>query len=163
MKYLIRTLLACVMMVSLCACGGGQGNAAQGKTADINVQSVLDEMLAQVEIEDPLVLTGTDMLDFFGIKEEDMAEFAAVTCANGISAQEIVLVKAVDEKSAELVEEKLENRLENRMAEFQNYLPEQYDILTECDVEREGVYVSMILHPQHEGLEELYDSYFDKD
>lgn len=160
MKYMIRVLISCAMLLGLCACGGGQEKNA---VADVSVQSVLDEMLTKAEVEEPLILTEGDMLDFFGIKGEDMAEFAAVTCSNGISAQEIVLVKAVNESSAEAIEEKLENRLENRMAEFKDYLPEQYDILTECDVEQEGVYVCMILHPQHEMLEELYDGYFDKD
>ena len=36
MKYLIRVLLTGVMMVSLCACGGGQDNTTQAKAADIN-------------------------------------------------------------------------------------------------------------------------------
>ena len=160
MKYGIRVLLACVALLSLCACGGQSEQPAK-KLVNVSVQAVMDDMLAQVEIQDPLILTEGDMLDFFGIKREDMAEFAAVTCANGISAQEIVLVKAVDEKNAEQVEEKLENRLENRKAEFENYLPDQYDILTECEVEQDDVYVCMILHPEHEKLEELYDSYFD--
>ncbi len=161
MKYGIRVLLACAMLLSLCACGEQSEQPAK-KLVNVSVQTVMDEMLTQVEIQDPLVLTEGDMLDFFGIKGENMAEFAAVTCANGISAQEVVLVKAVDEKNAEEIEEKLENRLENRKAEFENYLPDQYDILTECEVEQDGVYVCMILHPEHEKLEKLYDGYFDK-
>ena len=160
MKYAIRMLLSCAMLMSLCACGG-QSEPPSEKQADISVQTVMDEMLSQAEIQDPLVLSEADMLDFFGIKGEDMAEFAAVTCANGISAQEIVLIKAADKDSAEQVEEKLENRLENRRAEFENYLPDQYDILTECEVEQDGIYVCMILHPEHEKLEKLYDDYFD--
>lgn len=160
MKYAIRMLLSCSMLLSLCACGGQREQPSE-KEADISVQMVMDEMLSQAEIQDPLVLSEADMLDFFGIKGEDMAEFAAVTCANGISAQEIVLVKAENEACAELIEEKLESRLENRKAEFENYLPDQYDILTQCEVEQDDVYVCMILHPEHEKLEKLYDGYFD--
>lgn len=160
MKYTIRMLLAGAMLLSLCACGG-QDEQPAAKKNDISVQAVMDEMLAQAEVQEPLVLTEGDMLDFFGIQGEDMTEFAAVTCANGISAQEIVLVKAADETCAELIEEKLENRLENRKAEFESYLPDQYDILTQCEVEQDGVYVCMILHPEHEKLEKLYDGYFD--
>lgn len=160
MKYTFRMLLVCAVMLSLCACGG-QSKQPVEKKEEISVQSVMDEMLSQAEIQDPLVLSESDMLDFFGIKSENMSEFAAVTCANGISAQEIVLIKAVNEECAEIIEEKLENRLENRKAEFENYLPDQYDILTECEVEQEDVYVCMILHPEHEKLEKLYDGYFD--
>lgn len=162
MRYAIRMLLTCSMLLSLCACGG-QGEQPSEKKADINVQTVMEEMLSQTEIQEPLVLSESDMLDFFGIKGEDMTEFAAVTCANGISAQEIVLVKARDEACAELIEEKLENRLENRKAEFENYLPDQYDILTQCEVEQDGVYVCMILHPEHEVLEKLYEDCFDNE
>lgn len=156
MKKLIAMALAFAMVLSVTACGGGN---EKKEFADFSVQTVMEDMLTRVTIEDPLTLTEPDMLDFFGIKAESMSEFAAVTCANGISAQEIVLVKAVDGENAQVVEEKLNNRLNARAAEAENYLPDQYAILEECMVHRHGVYVAMILHPEHETLENLYTDY----
>lgn len=154
MKKYFAVVLAGALSLSLCACGGQKEEAAQ-----FSVQTVMDDMMTQVTVDDPFVMNENDLLDFFGIKEGDLEEFAAVTCGNGISAQEIVLVKAVDEDSAETVQEKLDNRLESRAAQAKDYLPEEYEIIQACETTRHGVYVSMIVHPEHESLEELYLSY----
>lgn len=151
MKKYISLILAAVMALSLTACGGDKE-----EFADFSVQELMDEMLQQVTVDDPLILTEGDMLDFFGIQADTMEEFAAITCANGISAQEIVLVKAVDDVKALTVMEQLEKRMDARAAEAENYLPDEYAIIKECEVRNHGVYVAMIIHPEHEMLEELY-------
>lgn len=160
MKQYIHLFLAAAMALSLTACSGG-GN--EEEFADFSVQTALEDMLAQAPIDDPLTLTETDMLDFFGIRADSMEEFAAVTCANGISAQAIVLVEAADGEAALTVVEKLENRLAARAAEADGYLPDQYAIITECEVKQHGNYVSMIIHPEYEALEELYLEYVNGD
>ena len=155
MKKMIAMALAFVMALSVTACSQEQ----KTEYTDFEVQSALQDMLDQVDVDDALTLSESDMLDFFGIKAENMTDFAAVTCANGISAQEIVLVKAADEDNAQIVEEKLNNRLNSRAAEAENYLPDEYAIIQECKVQRHGVYVAMIIHPEHEKLEALYTDY----
>lgn len=156
MKKLIAMALAFVMALGVTACSGGEDKT---EFADFSVQTVMEDMLSQVTIDDSLTLSETDMLDFFGIKAEHMTEFSAVTCANGISAKEIVLVKAADEDNAQILEEKLNNRLNSRAAEAENYLPDEYAIIKECEVQRHGVYVALIIHPEHEKLEDIYMDY----
>lgn len=155
MKKLIAMALSFVLALSVTACAKEQ----KTEYTDFGVLAALQDMLNQVEFDDTLILREEDMLDFFGIKAENMETFAAVTCSNGISAQEIVLVKAVDEDSAEVVMEKLTNRLDARSAEAENYLPDQFAIIKECKVQRHGVYVALIIHPEHEKLENLYMDY----
>lgn len=154
MKKCFVVVLAGALMC-LCACGGQK----EPEYAQFSVQTVMDDMMTRVTVDDPFVMNENDLLDFFGIQETDWEEFAAVTCGNGISAQEIVLVKAVDEDSAEAVQGKLDDRLESRAAQAKDYLPEEYEIIQACETTRHGVYVSMIVHPEHEELEELYLSY----
>lgn len=156
MKKYINLILAAAMALSLTACSGGEDKK---EFADFSVQTAMDDMLAQASVDDPLVLGEGDMLDFFGISADSMEEFAAVTCANGISAQEIVLVKSADEGKASNVAEQLTKRLDARAAELENYLPEEYAIVSECEVMQHGVYAAMIIHPEHEQLEEIYMDY----
>lgn len=156
MKKYIYMILAAAMTLSLTACSGGEDKK---EFADFSVQTAMEDMLSQVPVDDPLTLVEGDMLDFFGISADSMEEFAAVTCANGISAQEIVLVKAVDEGKAETVAGQLTKRLEARAAELENYLPDEYAVVSECEVMQHGVYAAMIIHPEHEMMEELYMDY----
>lgn len=155
LKKYLNLMLAGAMVLCLGACSGGQSN----QSAQFSVQTAMDDLLATVPVEEPLTLSEGDMLDFFGISAERMEEFAAVTCASGITAQEIVLVKAVDEDAADAVAEKLQNRLDALAAQMEDYLPEQYEVVQACQVREDGAYVAMIVHPEHEALEALYADY----
>lgn len=142
--------------LALCLCLAGCG----GKAAEADLHEALEEMLAEAPIAESMELTEEDMLNFYGIRADQMEDFAAVTCSMGIEADELVLVKAADEDSAQEIEALLQQRLENRKSEFRNYSPEEYEILTKGSVERDGVYVRLIVSPQSEELAAIYDGCF---
>lgn len=154
-------LLAALLL--LAGCGKKQSNQNSNDSSDpdpapveLNVQEAMAALLEKAPINDSLTLSEADMLDFYGIPAEDMEDFAAVTSSIGLTAEEIVLVKAADEVAAQEIEAHLKDRLEARKSEFKDYQPDQYDILTKCKVERNGLYVAMILSPQVEELQSLY-------
>lgn len=126
------------------------------KAVEVDVPALMESMLTTAPIDDPLTLTESDMLDFYGIPAEHMTQFAATLCSNGISAQEIVLVETPDETTAAEVATRLQNRLEARMAESKDYLPDQYEIISGCEVVQNGCLVRLIIHPEAETLITLY-------
>lgn len=158
MKKIARSVtllsLALLMLLGISACGGGKQAAA-----DLDVKAVMADMLAKYPIQDGMELNESDMLNFYGIQAEDMEAFAADLAADGITANEIVLVKAKDEDSAKNVETKLQSRLDARRNELNGYLPDQYEIVEKSEVKRDGVYVRLIISPQQDQLVELYNSY----
>lgn len=157
MKKILRSAvllsLAAVMLLGVSACGGKQ------VTADMDVKAVMADMLAKYPIQDGMELSESDMLNFYGIQAEDMEAFAADLASDGITANEIVLVKAKDEDSAKNVETKLQSRLDARRNELNGYLPDQYAIVEKSEVKRDGVYVRLIISPQQDELVDLYNSY----
>ena len=157
MKKILRNLtlasLAALLLLMVTACNGQQ------KTADLDVKAVMADMLEQYPIQDGMELSESDLLNFYGIQAEQVDDFAASLAADGITANEIVLVKAKDEDSAAEVETKLQNRLDARRNELNGYLPDQYEIVEKSEVKRDGVYVRLIISPQQDALVELYNSY----
>lgn len=158
MKQKIHSVLLLVLTTILAVCAAGCSGGT--KAADVDVTKVMSALLEKAPIEGSIQLTEDDMLNFYGIEGDKMEAFAADLAADGITAKEIVLVKAKDEDSAKDVETKLQNRLEARRNEFNNYLPDQYAIVEKSEVKRDGVYVRLIISPQQEELVELYNSYF---
>ena len=156
MKKLIFLALAAAMVLGLSACGGS-GNTSG---PDFQVRDAMDAMLELAGADDMMTLSEGDMLDYYGIKAEDMEQFSAVINSTGISAKEIVLVKATGEEAAKSVQEQLDKRVTNRMAEFENYLPYQFDIAANhSQVRRDGVYVSLIISGELEDLNKIYSGF----
>lgn len=149
MRNLLVLTLAAILMLTAAACGKDNAPA-------MDVKATMDKLLAAAPIEDSLTLGESDMLDYYGISADAMDSFAATLCADGITAKEIVLVKAKDEAAAKEVETKLQNRLNARAAEADGYVPEQYAIIKSCEVKRDGVYVRMIISPEASELVRIY-------
>ena len=156
MRRLISLALVAAMVLGLAACGGNE----KSSVPDFRVQDAMDAMLDRVGDDDMMTLSEGDMLDFYGIRAEDMEQFSAAITATGISAKEIVLVKATGEDAARRVREQLDKRVANRMAEFENYLPDQFDIAANHGrVSRDGVYVSLIISGELEDLSKIYSGF----
>jgi len=59
---------------------------------------------------------------------------------DAMCANEIVIIKAVDESAAEEIETYLENRIESQKRSFCDYLPVEYEKLNGVEVTVKGVY-----------------------
>lgn len=153
--------LVCAVMLLCCSCGDSETNPAPAPTP-VDFSALMETLTTIAPIDDPLILGESDMLDFYGIEATQMKQFAAQQCSNGISAQEIVLVEAVDEAAASVVQEKLENRLSARMAESKDYLPDEYTIISDCEVVRDGLCIRLIIHAQEDALVEEYNKALSK-
>ena len=149
-------LLAGVMMLCT-ACSSSQPAPAK----EVDLPALMEEILQTAPIDDPLTLGESDMLDFYGIKAEQMKQFAAILNINGISAQEIVLIEAADDASAEEIMNKLSNRLSSREAESKDYLPDEYEIISQCEVVRNGTQLRMIIHANAKEAITIYNKAFE--
>ena len=153
---LVSLLLAGILLICT-ACG-----SAPAAEKDVELAPLMEEILAVAPIDDILILGESDMLDFYGIKAEQMKQFSAALNMNGISAQEIVLIQASDEDAALQIATKLSNRLTARMAESENYLPDEYAIISECEVSASGTYCRMIIHANAKEAITIYNKAFGK-
>lgn len=139
--------LIAVLAVLLCACGE-QAQPLSDVFGTIKTEYKITDM---VEFEDVAALER-----FYGIGADDVAEFAGGVNNSGVNQEEIVLIKAKDTDAAEAISEKLNNRLQSKLNETKNYNPEQYAIIEKCTVDTDGLYVSMIISENAEGIKKIY-------
>lgn len=145
----LAIILAAVVILStiLCACGGG------GKA----LSAVYEDITKQVELKDMLVLTTTDQLDkYYGIAAEDVEDFAGCINSTGVDQEEIIMIKAKDDAAASRIKEALQLRYDTKLAQNKDYNPEQAEIIQNCSVEQDGLYVSMIISTNADQIKEIY-------
>ncbi|MBQ3416928.1 MAG: DUF4358 domain-containing protein [Ruminococcus sp.] len=144
----LAIILAAVIILStvLCACGGGK-----------KLSSVYDDITKQVELKDMLVLTTTDQLDkYYGIAAEDVDDFAGCINSTGVDQEEIIMIKATDDAAAGRIKDALQLRYDTKLAQNITYNPEQAEIIQNCSVEQDGLYVSMIISSNADQIKEIY-------
>lgn len=152
MKKLIIILLSAVMLLSFAACGGGTAT----KQADLT--KVMADMKAKLTNTEMMDLSKEDLMPNYGIDANDVKQFAAYVDSTGIKGDEIIFLEGKDADAAKRIKEKLDARYKQKEVEMKDYLPEEYAMLKKCTVNQDGNYVSMIVSPQYEDLDKIYNA-----
>ena len=152
MKKLIALICSFALVVSLCACGS---DSQQGSAKPLS--EVFEDIKAQVTLEDNIEFGDVSKLDrYYGIAAEEVSEFAGCVNSSGTNQEEIVLIKAADSASADRIQQVLEDKYKSKLSENRDYNPEQAAMIEKCKVERDGLYVSMIISPSAQAITEIY-------
>ena len=148
MKRLISVIAAVISLcVIICSCG----ESAQPLSA------VFASIKSEVGVSEMTEFSSVDDLDrFYGLKAEDVSDFSGGINKTGVNQEEIVLVKAADNEAAERIETSLNKRYESKLNETRSYNPEQYAIIEKCSVEKDGLYVSLIISENASAMREIY-------
>lgn len=149
-----------IWLLSLCLLFSLAGCQKQSETPDVDLTAVREAMLEAQNTEDPYLLETDALLNLYGISSEDVAQSASFVTMSGTFPDEIILVRAVDEKAAERIAESLAARLDEVKVQSQTYDPDNYKAAQACKVDTNGLYVSLILSPDQEALTAIYNGYF---
>lgn len=150
MKKFLSLLLAVTMLCSLAACGGG--------TKQADLAKVMADMKTKITNKEMMDLSAEDLMPNYGIDSADVKQFAAYVDSTGIKGDEIIFLEGKDSDAAKQIKEKLDARYKQKETEMKDYLPEEYAVLKKCGVNQNGNYVSMIVSPQYEELNGIYNA-----
>lgn len=151
MKKTVAFLLSALMIFTFAACAG-----TATKQADL--KSVMTDMKAKLTNTEMMDLSDTDLMPLYGIETADVKQFAAHVDSTGIKGDEIVILEGKDTDAAKRIKEKMDARYQQKEVEMKDYLPEEYAMLKKCTVKQDGNYISMIVTPQYEELNRIYDA-----
>ena len=72
------------------------------------------------------------MTKFYTIDSEQLDSFAVYLCAEAILSDEIILLRAKDQKDVKALQAKLETRLKEQKKSFDDYLPKEGEKIGEA-------------------------------
>ncbi len=177
MKKIFIALTAAVMALTLCACGGNDSgktsDASKASTAstasaastadtdtsksDTDLKAILEKVKAEVKMPaDTSDFNAAKMKRTFGIEEDLMDDFAGLYCTDGLTQDEIVYVKAKNEDAAKKIEEQLQKNWESKYNVIKNYSPEQVKNIESAKVEKNGLYVSLVISADADKIKSIF-------
>lgn len=152
MKRFAAAALSLLLVLGLAACSGGDK-----ADFEMDVQAVYEELAALPDMPALIVLPEDKALDFLGLDYSQCVQAVAAISAMNIQADEIWLVEAKDGSAAAEIEELARARVEQRMEEFKNYAPDQYQVLENAAILREGNYVVLLASQDIESLKDAFN------
>lgn len=151
LKKLSVLFCAALLSLTLFACGGGDT-----KTVDLN--DVMSQISTQVTLGDMMDYSTEDLKGAFGIDAADVKQCVAKVASDGITADEVIMIEAVDNNAATRVFDQLTAHYQAKANENINYNPGQYAVISKCSVEREGNFVTLFISPDAAKMTAAFES-----
>lgn len=152
MKRILSLLLLTVLAALLSACGE--------KAVDLpSPEDLFTRIQSEVSMENMVDVSEDFLESNLGITAEDHDGAVYYITAIGASCEEIIILRAKDEKGAAALYEILETRLAYIEKSAQNYLTEYLPMIASAALRKDGLTVSLIVSPFVKEIEQVYDSF----
>ena len=126
-------------------------------TSDSALIKALEKVKSEVEMPaETADTTARRLKRDFGITEDMYDDFAGLYCTDGLAQDMVVYVKAKDESSADQIAQKLQDNWQSKYNVIKNYSPEQMANIEAAKVERNGLYVSLVISADAEKIKSIF-------
>ncbi|MBQ2855114.1 MAG: DUF4358 domain-containing protein [Oscillospiraceae bacterium] len=161
MKKIALMLALALMLTVLTGCGSEPQEAVPAETTGaapvvLDLQAIYDSMTALEGTPEMIPLDADMQFNFCGINPDDCKTSLAAICADGMQADEIWLVEAVDAAALARLQEAAQFRLNAKDEESVTYSPEQNAIVKKAQVITVGNYLALVVSPDVDTLAGLF-------
>ena len=138
-KTIITFAAAMFAAFSLTACQGGSSKTS------IDVSSLADDLNAKTIKSDTLTETSSDMLSTIYFFENGQVSESKAFMSSGATADEICVVKCVDENAAKAVTELFQTRVNNQSKLYESYNADEVGKLGDAIIKNSGSYAVLVV------------------
>ena len=138
-KSIITFAAAMFAAFSLTACQGGSSKTS------IDVSSLADDLNAKTIKSDTLTETSSDMLSTIYFFENGQVSESKAFMSSGATADEICVVKCVDENAAKAVTELFQTRVNNQSKLYESYNADEVGKLDDAIIKSSGSYAVLVV------------------
>lgn len=149
-----KTLAAALLLAALLLLSGCGQQAPAPKP--LSLEAAYARMAQAVTLPPMLEVDGEMALDFYGIEPGWCVQAVMMLAEDSLIADEILLLEARDQATADAMAALLKNRMDAKAAEAITYSPEQYAIIQRGHLVREGLHLALIVSPDADALLEAY-------
>lgn len=159
MKKILSLAIVVLTIFALVGCGKQEVNVPV-KDIMANIQQEVDiSGLSELDLTDEeMPEFNKEMLKGFGINLEDVEEGIMKFPMINLVADEVIIIKARDESKLSAIKEAMENHIENQMKAFENYVPENYELVKKHILKTEGKYMLLVISKDAQKVEEIFDN-----
>ena len=138
-KTIITFAAAMFAAFSLTACQGGSSKTS------LDVSSLADDLNAKTIKSDTLTETSSDMLSTIYFFENGQVSESKAFMSSGATADEICVVKCVDENAAKAVTELFQTRVNNQSKLYESYNADEVGKLNDAIIKNSGSYAVLVV------------------
>ncbi|REE57570.1 uncharacterized protein DUF4358 [Paenibacillus taihuensis] len=148
-----RGLLLATMTVGiLSGCSDDRGNYDNITVTDINTRIGQSAYFSQMKAGDTKKLQ-----KLYHIDPSVVSDFVLYTAVSNVKADEFAVIKLKHTADVESVMDQIRQRIEAQTVKFQDYRPEEYDLIENHVLKSEGPFIFFAVSKGVDGMESAFD------
>ena len=149
-------ILFSIILTVLLSCSACDSGTA---VKQVDMQVFLAQLKEKIAMPEMITLSEKRMESYYGINKEVCSQSIVLICEEGTRIDEIWLLVAKDGNSAEKLFETAGKRIEQLCKETENYLPDQYSVVKDGVVCRNGNNVALFISPDAKAMGDFFNNF----
>lgn len=153
-----KTIVAAglLLTLSLSLFGCGKEEAVESHKITIDVETLADKIVTEGSFQDDMNPLDEEQFDavYEGV-DESLISKKCIYTGTGATAEQVVVLEAKDDASAEKLKEQLHTKLEEDIEENKDYLPKEVSKLESAVLEVKENYAIMVVSGDNDRVEEI--------
>lgn len=165
-QILLAAVIACITFVNT-GCSTSNSSTAETnqstqdnqttETSDVSLEDIYSEIAEKTELSDDMLEIGeSELTSLYGIDISQVKQYAGSITMVSTSSDEIIMLEATDSDAAAAIKEKVDSRYEAKLNEMRDYLPEEFDKISDCSVYSSGNFVAMFISDNSAQMTEIF-------
>lgn len=131
-----------------------------GELKDPSIKDIENSIQPYVDSEIMKKGDSKDLKKLYGINSKDIEDFILYIPQSNMKASEIIVIRLKSKDNKEEIKEKLEKRAKSQSNSFENYVPEEYDLIENKVLEEKGNYIFMAINKDSDKIKESFNKNF---
>ena len=120
-----------------------------------SVNEIYQEIKGKVELHSMVSMPDEFITNYYGVDTDALEEYIFAMSEDAVSAETVIIMKAKDSEKIHGLPTALQMVIDEKKAEMENYLPEQYDIVSKSDVKVSGAYVYLVISDHADQIQNI--------
>lgn len=166
----IALLTILIMSLALCACQEKDDNkdtsdkntstsAPQEKEEFESLLQLYNDLTAEIEFSPMFEVSSEYALNLFGIDTTVLLDNVIYISEDVMSPDTVIIVETATKEDLESVEELLNGYVESKLTELEDYNPDNYEIVKNCEVITSGNYVYLVISKNSKDANDFLEKY----
>ena len=125
-------------------------------TKDIPFDKAEESLRNCVDDENMIDVSSRGLKRYYGFNTADYEGVVMYVGNNGMSAEEVLLIKVSNDSQINELEEAIKQRIQNRINDFDSYAPDQAELLKKAEVIIKGKYVFLAVSENAEMYKKVF-------
>ncbi len=126
------------------AAGEATSAAGSAEAGTSTARAIYDKITEEVELNAPMIVPDDFISNYYGIDVSGLDDYLFSMSEAAISAETVAIVKTNADNKEE-IRDALQKIIDDKSVEMENYLPDQFEIVSKSSVKEAGDYVYLVI------------------